>query len=793
MEDEPTSIVVDFNCRYLSTKHAETTVTTALRYNLLLAAFFILPVLGFAQCDPLETIYAENNGQDGIMFDINATVDVTITGFDFNMGDITPYNMEIYFKVGTHVGFEMTPGAWTLVGTAANVNGAGLNVPTSIPIVLNVPIPSGQTYAFYITDTGTAANLDYTNGTAVGTIAATDGSITVYEGTGKDYPFAANYAPRIPNTTVYYDCCPQPLLVENDNSCSGMPDGSIEATGQGLGPWLYEISDISGTLQTSTPTNGPYTFIGLIEGQYVISATDANGCTAVETAELEPLAPMALNSVVLDNLCYGGLLGQIDLTVTGGTGPIDIGWTDSFGTVVQVDPQTNGTATLSDLAAGTYLVGAQDQVGCMATGSIVIAEPLVPLILTLTPSDLPCFESGNGQINASQNGVSPFVYNLVDVVGVPIETANNTGNYTFQSLGAGIYFVTVTDAEGCATTEDVELVQPNILDVETAMNPVLCFNGNQGLASITTILGGTIPYGQTAWNDPLAQVGNTATDLFSGTYIGTVTDANGCTLDVEFEFDNPPPLTLEPRYYTDTCGQGKGAAIIDASLGTPPYTYLWKPDSIDTQIQYELYEGSYEVVVTDANGCKDSVFATVADDIPYPYAAFDYRIEGENLLTQEVQFLNNSIGTSQWTWNFGDGESANEEDPRYHYGRAGDYLVQLLASNGYCVDTTYQYVNIDPMLLVYIPNTFTPGINGKNDFFYPQGEGIELESYDMFIYDRWGKLVWQTGNFSKKWNGTNMFSLKQVPVGSYYYMVKFREFADLDRYVYTGFINVLRD
>ncbi len=777
----------------MSTKHAETTVTTALRYNLLLAAFFILPVLGFAQCDPLETIYAENNGQDGIMFDINATVDVTITGFDFNMGDITPYNMEIYFKVGTHVGFEMTPGAWTLVGTAANVNGAGLNVPTSIPIVLNVPIPSGQTYAFYITDTGTAANLDYTNGTAVGTIAATDGSITVYEGTGKDYPFAANYAPRIPNTTVYYDCCPQPLLVENDNSCSGMPDGSIEATGQGLGPWLYEISDISGTLQTSTPTNGPYTFIGLIEGQYVISATDANGCTAVETAELEPLAPMALNSVVLDNLCYGGLLGQIDLTVTGGTGPIDIGWTDSFGTVVQVDPQTNGTATLSDLAAGTYLVGAQDQVGCMATGSIVIAEPLVPLILTLTPSDLPCFESGNGQINASQNGVSPFVYNLVDVVGVPIETANNTGNYTFQSLGAGIYFVTVTDAEGCATTEDVELVQPNILDVETAMNPVLCFNGNQGLASITTILGGTIPYGQTAWNDPLAQVGNTATDLFSGTYIGTVTDANGCTLDVEFEFDNPPPLTLEPRYYTDTCGQGKGAAIIDASLGTPPYTYLWKPDSIDTQIQYELYEGSYEVVVTDANGCKDSVFATVADDIPYPYAAFDYRIEGENLLTQEVQFLNNSIGTSQWTWNFGDGESANEEDPRYHYGRAGDYLVQLLASNGYCVDTTYQYVNIDPMLLVYIPNTFTPGINGKNDFFYPQGEGIELESYDMFIYDRWGKLVWQTGNFSKKWNGTNMFSLKQVPVGSYYYMVKFREFADLDRYVYTGFINVLRD
>ena len=477
----------------------------------------------------------------------------------------------------------------------------------------------------------------------------------------------------------------------------------------------------------------------------------------------------------------------------GGTAPIDIGWTDSFGNVLQLDPQSNGTASLNGLSAGTYLVGAMDQAGCQTTESIVVSEPATPLTLTLTPTDLTCFQSGDGVILASQNGIAPFDFELVDVVGNPVSSATNTGNHTFPNLNAGTYFVTAVDANGCEATQNIQLTQPSALEVETFVNPVLCFNGNQGAASISSISGGTTPYGQTTWNDPLSQVGNTATDLFAGAYVATVTDANGCTLDVDFVLDNPPPLTLTPAYLTDTCGQGKGAAIINVSLGTPPYTYLWKPNGEDTQIRYGLFEGAYEVVVTDANGCTDSTFVEVRDDIPYPIASFDYRIEGEDVLTQEVQFVNNSVGTSQWTWNFGDGESSNAQNPRYHYDYAGDYLVQLLASNGFCVDTTYRYVNIDPMLLVYVPNAFTPGINGKNDYFFPQGEGIELESYDMFIYDRWGKLVWQTGNFSKKWDGTNMFTLNEVPVGTYAYLIKFREYADLDRHEYTGVVHLLRD
>lgn len=755
----------------------------------------------FSQCDPLMTPFAENNSQDGIMFDIQALTDVTINQFSANLCDLGPYDMEIYYKVGTHFGFEDNAGAWTLVGATAGLASAGADVPTIIPINVNIAIPSGQRYAFYVTESNnTADNMCYTNGVsptpsalATNVAVLADANIIVYEGTGKDYAFGDNYYPRMPNFITDYDCCPAPDVVENDNSCSGMGDGSVEITGNGIGPWVYEISDLSGVIEISPATNGSYTFLGLAEGQYAVTATDATGCTAAAIAELEPASPMTIVPVITDNQCFGGSAGEASITVNGGTAPFDVDWTDAFGNVLQLDPQINGPALLDSLSAGSYLVSAMDASGCSVTSSVTITEPATPLDLYLSPQNLSCFESADGEVGASQSGTPPYLFEIVDVFGNPVQSTSNPADYVFTGLDAGIYFITATDADGCSVTDDTELFEPAAINVETTSSPVLCYNGNEGIASITAINGGTLPYGQTSWNDPASQTGNTATDLSPGIILATVVDANGCDLEVEFEFDNPPPLTLTPRYLTDTCGQGKGAAIVDVELGTPPYSFMWKPDSVDTGIHYDLGVGSYEVVVTDGNGCKDSTFVSVSDDLPYPVADFDYRIEGETLLDQQVQFLNNSNGTSQWTWFFGNGESSNERDPKFHYDRAGDYLVQLLASNGFCVDTTYRYVNIDPMLLVYVPNAFTPGINGINDKFYPQGEGIEKESYDMFIFDRWGKMVWQTGNYSKEWDGTHMASGDEVPVGTYVYKITFREFADLDRHVYTGIVHVIRD
>ncbi|MCP4442606.1 MAG: T9SS type A sorting domain-containing protein [Aureispira sp.] len=149
----------------------------------------------------LQTLFAQNNGQSGIMFDITAINAVNITSFETNMGAAGDF--EIYYKTGTHVGSETNAGAWTLVGSAAGVTNNPANTATAIPIAVNTTIGAGQTGAFYITYT-TGTDMLYTDGTAVGNVYTADANIQIKEGTGKAYPFGTNYSPRILNGIVHY-------------------------------------------------------------------------------------------------------------------------------------------------------------------------------------------------------------------------------------------------------------------------------------------------------------------------------------------------------------------------------------------------------------------------------------------------------------------------------------------------------------------------------------------------------------------------------------------------------------
>ena len=176
-----------------------------------------LKVMGCPSAATLTTLYATNNAQRGIMFDIQAINAITILCYDVNLA-VGTTNVEIYTKTGTHVGFTGTPAAWTLVGTAINVTSAGVNLPTYIPIAVNVSIGAGAVQAFYITRTTAGGpSVDYTNGTAVGNTLASDANLILKQGTGKDYPFGTNFTTRNFNGTVYYNIGPLPIeLIDFD-------------------------------------------------------------------------------------------------------------------------------------------------------------------------------------------------------------------------------------------------------------------------------------------------------------------------------------------------------------------------------------------------------------------------------------------------------------------------------------------------------------------------------------------------------------------------------------------------
>lgn len=152
----------------------------------------------------MNTPYNSNNGQRGCMFDITATNAVTIRCFEANLYAGTTADYEIYYRPGTHVGFENNAAAWTFLGGETGVTSAGNNVPTALNIPINILIPAGNTYSFYITNTF-GAGTSYTDGTAVGNFLAADANLTVFEGVGKSYPFGLTFNVRNFNGTIFYD------------------------------------------------------------------------------------------------------------------------------------------------------------------------------------------------------------------------------------------------------------------------------------------------------------------------------------------------------------------------------------------------------------------------------------------------------------------------------------------------------------------------------------------------------------------------------------------------------------
>jgi len=150
----------------------------------------------------LATPYNSNNGQNGNMFDIVALKGIEIQGFDVNID--TTATIEVYYRAGTWVGVDTSSAGWTLAGSASTTS-AGADMPSSVPLTLAVQIPAGQTYAFYVTTT--AGNMNYTNGTTVGSVAASNTDLQVLEGAGKQYPFSSTFQPRVWNGTIHYEQC----------------------------------------------------------------------------------------------------------------------------------------------------------------------------------------------------------------------------------------------------------------------------------------------------------------------------------------------------------------------------------------------------------------------------------------------------------------------------------------------------------------------------------------------------------------------------------------------------------
>lgn len=194
---------------------------------------------------------------------------------------------------------------------------------------------------------------------------------------------------------------------------------------------------------------------------------------------------------------------------------------------------------------------------------------------------------------------------------------SNGGNTdSLFGLGPGQYIVTVTDSSGCEVIDTANVFEPPLLTINPIVQHVNCFGGSDG-AIAANVLGGNGNYGY-QWL-PGGQTTPAISNLLPGTYIINITDTSSrgaiCTATDTIVIDEPTPLVLSITGTNISCNGGNnGTAIVTATGATPPYSYAWNTTPVQpSDTATGLTAGTWQVVVTDDNGCQDSIDVTLTE------------------------------------------------------------------------------------------------------------------------------------------------------------------------------------
>jgi hypothetical protein len=230
-----------------------------------------------------------------------------------------------------------------------------------------------------------------------------------------------------------------------------------------------------------------------VAGTYSVVITDNNGCTTSNSATItQPSAVLSSSRTFVNVLCFGNNTGSIDLTVSGGTAGYSYAWTATGGGSVP-SGQAN-SQDLTGLVAGTYSVTVTDANNCTTTNSATITQPSSAVSSTKTQVNVLCFGNATGSIDLSVvGGTSGYTYSWTASSGgsVPSGQANSQD---LTGLVAGTYSVTVTDANGCTTSNSATITQPSaaLSSSKTQVN-ISCFGLSDGSIDLS-VSGGTTGY-----------------------------------------------------------------------------------------------------------------------------------------------------------------------------------------------------------------------------------------------------------------------------------------------------------
>jgi gliding motility-associated-like protein len=497
----------------------------------------------------------------------------------------------------------------------------------------------------------------------------------------------------------------------------------ITANGNGL---TYSWSNGGGNAVNAT---------NLSVGNYTLTVTDGNGCTSSTLPINVPqIAGPSIDgaAVTYSTAFCGQATGGISGISTSGQG-LQYLWT----------PGNSTSMNLSNVSAGTYTLVAMDQNGCTDTlGPLTVPGDIALNLDSANMQVLPALcGQNNGVINgiALSGGTAPYSFLW----------SNQSVNLNPSGLSPGSYTLYVTDANGCMDSITGIVVGafggPSIDTSQMVINPVACDGTLGSITGITSPSPG-VSYG---WSNQ----GNTAdlSNLTSGMYQLTLTDANGCTSSYNFVVNQNNPVTIDQSQAlvtNATCLMNGSISGLSVSGGTNNYTYSWQPGNLSTLNISNLPAGtSYVLTVTDANGCSDTSNLYTIGTPNYPVASFTYSPAIPNL-GDSVTFTNTSSNYTSEQW-INAGITVNQPSPWSYSYTAGTFQVTLTVTNNEgCTDTVSAFVTVYDQ--IQVPNVFSPNNDMINDVLTIQSlkPGTSLT-----ILNRWGNVVYYSESYANNWDG----------------------------------------
>lgn len=335
---------------------------------------------------------------------------------------------------------------------------------------------------------------------------------------------------------------------------------------------------------------------GKPSGNIVCAST---GATTQNIAVSGSISSIHLTASQTNVSCYGGSNGTASVLASGGIGSLSYLWSPYGGTA----PLATG------LTAGAYICSVTDKSGCIQRQHISITQPAAVNASVLSLTDVTCFGGSNGMAAITASGGTGGLNYYWSPTAVT--TSMDSG------LTAGTYTCYIGDANDCSTQVNIIITQPaEITTSISSQTNVRCNGDSDGMAIVSASGGtGSLTY---SWM-PTGGASNSASGLNAGNYTCVVTDHNGCSVSQAVTITQPAILVVTDSVAPISCfGGTDGAVFARATGGTPDYSYNWSDNKGTDPHITGLGPGTYNVSVSDHNGCTATA-ATTAVTQPTPY------------------------------------------------------------------------------------------------------------------------------------------------------------------------------